>query len=106
MPCPFTDPKIFCAGPNFLSHSKNLTPFSASSITFVPAQKPILMNSSYLFVWHKKFRPAQNILGPVKGQGMNLVIFDSTDHILTYLGTDFILGKIFLTRTLELWTLK
>ena len=58
MPCPFTDPKMFCAGPNFLSHSKNLTPFSASSITFVPAQKPILMNSSYLFVWHKKFRPA------------------------------------------------
>ena len=21
------------------------------------------------FVWHKKFGPAQNILGPVKGQG-------------------------------------
>jgi hypothetical protein len=22
-------------------------------------------------VWHKKFGPSQNILGPVKGQGMN-----------------------------------
>jgi hypothetical protein len=23
-------------------------------------------------VWHKKFGPAQNILGPVKGQGISL----------------------------------
>ena len=23
------------------------------------------------FVWHKKFGPAQNILGPVKGQGIS-----------------------------------
>ena len=23
-------------------------------------------------VWHKKFGPAQNVLGPVKGQGVNL----------------------------------
>ena len=39
MPCPFTGPKMFCAGPNVLSHSKNLVAFSASSKTFVPAQK-------------------------------------------------------------------
>jgi len=39
MPCPFTGPKMFCAGPNFLSQPKNLTAFSASSKTFVPAQK-------------------------------------------------------------------
>ena len=38
---PFTGPKMFCAGPNVLSHSKNLIAFSASSKTFVPAQKPI-----------------------------------------------------------------
>ena len=30
MPCPFTDPKMFCASPNFLSQSKNLTAFIAS----------------------------------------------------------------------------
>jgi hypothetical protein len=45
MPCPFTGPKMFCANPNFLSKPKNLTAFSASSKTFVPPQKPILMNA-------------------------------------------------------------
>ena len=39
MPCPFTGPKVFCAGPNILSQPKNLTAFSASSKTFVPEQK-------------------------------------------------------------------
>jgi hypothetical protein len=48
MPCPFTGPKMFCAGPNFLSQPKNLTAFSASSKTFVPAQKPILLNANHL----------------------------------------------------------
>ena len=62
---------MFCASPNFLSHPKNLTAFSASSKTFVPTQKPILLNANHLFVWHKKFGPAQNILGPVKGQGIS-----------------------------------
>ena len=70
MPCPFTGPKMFCASPNFLSQSKNSIAFSASSKTFVPAQKPILLNANHLFVRHKKFGPAQNILGPVKGQGI------------------------------------
>ena len=55
MPCPFTGPKMFCAGPNFLSQPKNLTAFSASSKTFVPAQQPILLNANHLFVWHKMF---------------------------------------------------
>ena len=71
MPCPFTGPKMFCAGPNFLSQPKNLTAFSASSKTFVLAQKPILLNAYHIFVWHKKFGPAQNILGPLKGQGIS-----------------------------------
>ena len=53
MPCPFTGPKMFCAGPNFLSQPKNLTAFSASSKTFELAQKPILLNANHLFVWHK-----------------------------------------------------
>ena len=86
MPCPFTGPKMFCAGLNFLSQPKNLTAFSASSKPFVPAQKPILLNANHLwsgtkFFWlpqyvnkflvkHKTFGPAQNILGPVKGQGI------------------------------------
>ena len=58
MPCPFTGPKMFCAGPNFLSQPKNLTAFSASSKTFVPAQKTILLNANHLFVWHKMFLTA------------------------------------------------
>ena len=89
MPCPLTGPKMFCAGPNILSQPKNLTAFSASSKPFVSAQKPILLNANHLFVWKKKclwlaqyvnkflgwlkkFGPAQNILGPVKGQGNRL----------------------------------
>ena len=84
MPCSFTGPKMFCAGPNFWSQPKNLPAFSASSKTFVPAQKLILLNANHHFVWHKmpqyvdkflvwrkKNGPAQNILGPVKGQGIN-----------------------------------
>ena len=55
MPCPFTGPNMFCASPNFLSQPKNLTAFSASSKTFVLAQKPILLNTNHLFVWHKMF---------------------------------------------------
>ena len=50
MPCPFTGPKMLCAGPNVLSHSKNFIAFSASSKTFVPAQKPILLNANHLLV--------------------------------------------------------
>ena len=55
LPCPFTGPKMFCAGQSFLSQPKNLTAFSASSKPFVPAQKPILLNANHLFVWHKIF---------------------------------------------------
>ena len=55
MPCPFTGPKMFCADPNILSQLKNLTAFSASSKTFVPAQKANLLNANHLFVWHKMF---------------------------------------------------
>ena len=55
MPCPFIGPKMFCAGPNFLSQPKNLTAFCASSKTFVPAEKPISLNANHLFVLHKMF---------------------------------------------------
>ena len=55
MPCPFTGPKMFCAGPKILSQPKNLTAFSASTKTFVLAQKTILLNANHLFVRHKIF---------------------------------------------------
>ena len=93
MPCPYTGPKMFCAGPKFLSQPKNLTAFSASSKSFVPAQKPILLNANHLFVWHKifltatklpqyvnnflfchkKIGPAQNILGSVQEQDIRFI---------------------------------
>ena len=55
MPCPSTGPKMFCVGPKFLSQPKNLTAFRASSKTFAPLHKPILLNANHLFVWHKMF---------------------------------------------------
>ena len=91
MPCPFIGPKMFFADPNFLSQPKILTALRTSSKTFVPAQKPILLNANHLLVWHKmfetgtvaqhvnkflvwhkKFGPAKNILGPIKGLGITL----------------------------------
>ena len=50
MPCPFTGPKMFCAVPYFLTQPKNLNAFSASSKTFLLAQKTILLNANHLFV--------------------------------------------------------
>jgi hypothetical protein len=53
-----------------LSQSKNLTVFSGSSKTFVLAKKNNFTECKSFLVWHKKFGPAQKILGPVKGQGI------------------------------------
>ena len=55
MPCPFTGPKMFCAGPNIMSQPKQRTVFSASSKTFVLVRKTILLNANHLFVWLKMF---------------------------------------------------
>ena len=55
MPCPFTGPKMFCAGQSILCQPKTLIAFSGSSKNFVLAQKPILLNANHLFVWHKMF---------------------------------------------------
>ena len=41
MPCPFTGPKIFCAGPNFLCQTKNLFTYCGSHKHFVPHKKLI-----------------------------------------------------------------
>ena len=39
---------------NILGHVKGQG-ISVSSKTFVPAQKPILLNANHLFAWHKMF---------------------------------------------------
>ena len=86
MSCPFTGPIMFCASPNFSSQPNNLTAFSASSKTFVPAQNQFywmqnIFMSGTKCLWlaqyvnkflvrHKKCGPTQNILGPVEGQGI------------------------------------
>ena len=101
MPCPFTGPKMFWAGPNFLRQTKNLFTYCGCHKHFAPDQKCIYilwqsqtfcarlkddLHSVKLFfcagtkifeeavkflVWLKNFRPAQNFLGPVKGQGIS-----------------------------------
>jgi hypothetical protein len=56
LPCPSLGPKMFCAGPKFFNQSKNLTSFSASSKTFVSAQKRNLLNGNRLFCnWYKMY---------------------------------------------------
>ena len=61
MPCPFTGRKMFCVGPNFLSHPKNLTVFSASSKTFVLAQKPIFPECKSSFCLAQNFCNCHNM---------------------------------------------
>ena len=34
--------------------------------------------------WLKKFGPAQNVLGPVKGQGISMYAFQKKIHTLTF----------------------
>jgi hypothetical protein len=48
MPCPFTDPKTFWAGPNILYHTKNL-------FTFLARQKDDLLSVKLFFVPARKF---------------------------------------------------
>ena len=88
MPCPFTGPKMFCAGPNFLSQPQKIIYIWCQSQTFCARQKDDLHSVKLFFCartkvfeealnavkclgWLKKFGPAQNILGPVKGQGIS-----------------------------------
>ena len=99
MPCPFTGPKMFWAGPNILSQTKYFEPdqiFCARPKIYlhIVAVTNILCQTKRLFAfskigffattkffeeavkfwgWLKKFVPAQNILGPVKGQGISCV---------------------------------
>ena len=52
MPVLLQVPKCFVPVQIF-EPAQNLTEFSVSSKTFVPAQNPILLNANHLFVWHK-----------------------------------------------------
>ena len=58
MHCPSTGSKMFCAGPDFLSQSKNLIAFFGSSKTFVPAQKPNSLDRHHLLVCQNFFGTA------------------------------------------------
>ena len=70
MPCPFSGPKMFYAGPNFLSQPKNLFKYCASHKNFVLDTKLFAvtnvfeeaLNAVNFLGWLKKFGPAQNIL--------------------------------------------
>ena len=80
MPCPFTGPKMFCAGPNVLCQTKNLFTYCGSHKHFVPDKKMFAfskigfcagtkgfeeaLNAVKFLGWLNKFGPAQNILGP------------------------------------------
>ena len=86
MPCPITGPKMFCAGPIFSASPKiwlHLVPiqkllrrhkkqFYWMQIIDLSCTKCLwlLQYVDKLLVWHKRFGPAQNILGPVKGQSI------------------------------------
>ena len=80
MPCPFTGPKMFCAGPKLRLHFVSLQKllcrhkkqFYWMQIIFLSGTKCLWLPQyvSKFLVWHKKFGPAQNILGSVKGQGI------------------------------------
>jgi hypothetical protein len=70
MPCPFTIPKMFWAGPNFLCQSTQKDDLHSVKLFFVPVLEELLNKVKFLG-WHKIFWPAQNIFGPVKGQGIS-----------------------------------
>ena len=77
---------MFCAGPNFLCQTKKYLHivavtkslcqtkrrFTFSKIGFRAGTKGFeeALNAVKFLGWLKKFGPAQNILGPVKGQGI------------------------------------
>ena len=77
---------MFRAGPNFLCKTKNLFIYCGSHKHFASDKKMIAfskivfcastkffekaLNAVKFLGWHKIFGPAQNILGPLKGQGI------------------------------------
>ena len=72
---------MFCASPkiyihfvpvqNILSHTKRLFLFSKFGFCAGTKFFEEALNAVKFLGWLKKFGPAQNILGPVKGQGIS-----------------------------------
>ena len=72
---------MFWAGPNILCQTKTLFTYCGSHKYFVPDSKIGFcaitkgfeeeLNAVKFLGWLKKFGMAQNILGPVKGQGIS-----------------------------------
>ena len=70
MPCPFTGPKMFWAGPNFLCQTKRWFAFSKNLFCADTKVFEEALNAVNFLGLLKKFGSAQNSLGPVKGQGI------------------------------------
>ena len=66
MPCPFTGPKMFCAGTKKQFYWMQIIFWSGTKCLW------LAQYVNKFLVWQKKIGPAQNILVPVKGQGINL----------------------------------
>ena len=105
MSCPFTGPKMFCAGPNFSSQPKNLTAFRAPSKTFVLAQKPVLLMPCLFmpcpFTGLKMFCVSPNFLSQPK----NLTAFSASSKtfvlaILLNANHLYVWHKMFVTATI------
>ena len=82
MPCPFTGPKcfglvqIFCARPKIYLHIVTKRCFAFSKIGFCAGTKVFeeALNAVKFLGLLKEFGPAQNILEPIKGQGISMLI--------------------------------
>ena len=67
MSCPFVGPKMFWAGPIFCAGPKIY-------LHIVAVTNILALNAVKFLGWLKKLGPAQNILGPVKGQGIRNIV--------------------------------
>ena len=71
MPCPFKGRKIFCASQNFLCQTKRLFAFSKIGFSATTKVFEDALNAGKFLGRVKKIGAEQNILGSVKGQGIN-----------------------------------
>ena len=82
LPCPFTGPKMFCAGPNFWASPKmnGLVPLQKllcrHKNQFYWMQIIFLSGTNHLWLPQYVNKFFQNIFGPVKGQGISLKVFN------------------------------
>ena len=62
MPSPFTGPKMFWAGPNFLGQTKNVFTYCGSHKHFVPDKKLFAFSKIIFCVGTKIFEEALNTI--------------------------------------------